>query len=147
MKMSPAEKKVFLSRFEHITNALLKETGLKTLSELGRWLRKNSEQSSIMYFIQVKNQFNNNYVISVLDRCIEEGYDLNVIFGDGPKMNGYDELIKKYKTLEKQVGELLAQNGILLNQNQEAAREYQKLSATSQEIQLRYLEFMNQKKA
>lgn len=143
MPMTEREKNEFRKEFDVVVANLLKATGLRNNSQLGYWLWKEDSRKAEMYIAQVRHQCFQNYYGLVIKRCIEHGINLNVIFGNGEVAADHDELLTKYKNIESQVKELLKQNGILLSENQGLSAEFRKISGTSQELMLKYMELVN----
>jgi hypothetical protein len=142
--MTAVEKKAFQKKLNGIITRLMRVTGISNKSQLGYWLFKNKERTSEMYFPQAKYHCYLNYSL-IIDRCLEEGFDLNEIFG-AERTEEYKELLGKYKKLEDQVKLLIQQNSTLLGENKKIGEEFRKISASSHDLMVNYMALVNKKK-
>jgi len=144
--LSPAEKKAFLERLDRICANLMRLSGARTRSGLGHWLFKSASRPAEMYFIRAKSACFLNYEV-VINRCVEEGFDLNEVFGNGKKCRDYVSLLEKYRELESKAEEMVKQNGGLVDENRKIGADFRKLSESMQNLTVKYLELVNQPKS
>jgi hypothetical protein len=142
MTMTESEQTAFRKKLTDLCNRLMMATGLKNKSQLGRWLYKSNDRKAEMYFSYASHECYLNYAL-LIERCIEDNLDLNEIFGSGKRTEEYEELFSKYRSIEKQVTKLIEQNGHLLKENKTIGEEFRKISNSSQELMLKYMEMIN----
>lgn len=144
-KKTTQEEKAFSVKLERIMDNLMRCTECRNLSQLGRWLKKKDDRNATMYFVQAKF---NRYLDfgAVVDRCIEEGINLNEVFiGPDYKVKEQNEFQERYKTLESQLKELIRKNDELTAELKRVHESNNEITLRASELMLKYMSLMNRK--
>lgn len=131
-----------MTKSEAIIRNLLYLTGKQNMTQLGMWLYKDSKPASKQYFARAKCQGYELNCAKIIERCIEEGLDLNAVFGNTGIAGKFEG---KLDSTEKQVRELLDQNKVLQEENRKYMQSLGELTMKSQELTLKYIALVNKK--